>query len=88
MPAYFAAALSLFNFILASFCCRRATMIAALPKAGARGASAGVTEHRAGAENPSISFPLTVFAFTTFALYGRQSSFSWMVLLRFHLHGQ
>ena len=35
-------------------------------------------------QNPAVSAQMTVFAFTTFAFAAVESSFSWLILIRFH----
>lgn len=82
MPAYFAAALSLANFLWALF---------VLPETHTERtegrASRGVADIFIGIgralQNPAVQAQLTVFAFTTFAFTAVESSFSWLTILRF-----
>lgn len=81
-PAYFAAALALVNFIFALFLLpethhdREETQ----KKEGPFAAFAAVGR---AMRNPSIGAALTVFAFANFAFAAVESSFSWLVILRF-----
>ncbi len=83
MPAYFAATMSLLNFVWAFFM---------LPETHhdrttddvERGPLAAFRAMGKALHAPAIRAQLLVFAFTTFAFTAVESSFSWLVLLRFH----
>jgi len=89
MPAYFAALLALFNFSLAFFLLPESHHDRSPSEGRAQeGPLQALRNIGLALRNPAIGFPLTVFTFTTFAFTAVESSFSWMVLLRFHLYGQ
>ena len=85
MPAYAAALLSLANFCLAIFL---------LPETHHDRTATGHTADKGildvfpailrATQHPVYGPPLIVFAFTTFAFTAVESSFSWLVILRFH----
>ncbi|MCW3053642.1 MAG: Arabinose efflux permease [Chthonomonadales bacterium] len=86
-PALFAASLALVNFVLAYF-----LLPESLPnrnRAGApepgqrRGPLDGMRSIGTTLRNPSISPPMIVFAFTTFAFTAVETVFSWLIILRF-----
>jgi MFS family permease len=82
-PALFAAVMALANFVWAFFM---------LPESHS---DRSATQHRENPlevfpvilramRHPTVSAQLTVFAFFTFAFAAVESSFSWLILLRFH----
>ena len=81
MPAYTAAVLALLNFIWALF------MLPESHKERGTGEGKSVLavfpDIVKALRSPAISAQITVFTFTTFAFTAVESSFSWLVLLRF-----
>lgn len=85
MPAYCAAALSLVNFVMAVFL---------LPETNQHRKEAAAKTDKGMLDvfpsigralaNPLFGAQLAVFAFATFAFTAVESSFSWLVVLRFH----
>ena len=86
-PALFAAGLALVNFVLAYFLLpeslpnRNRT---GAPEPGKRGPLEGIRSIGKTIRDPAVSSQMTVFAFTTFAFAAVESSFSWLILIRFH----
>lgn len=83
MPAYFAAAMSLANFAWAFFMLPE-THHDRSTSDDERGPLAAFRAMARALHAPSIRAQLLVFAFTTFAFTAVESSFSWLVILRFN----
>ncbi|MCW3100851.1 MAG: Arabinose efflux permease [Chthonomonadaceae bacterium] len=83
-PALFAAGLAIVNFALAYFLLPEShTNRETTTDAGKRGPLEGIRNIGATLQNPSVSAPIAVFAVNTFAFTAVESSFSWLILLRF-----
>jgi len=84
-PALFAAGLALINFVLAYFLLPEShTNRETFTAASRRGPLEGMRGIGNTLQNPAVSSQMTVFAFTTFAFAAVESSFSWLILIRFH----
>jgi DHA1 family tetracycline resistance protein-like MFS transporter len=84
-PALFAAGLALANFVLAYFTLPESHLNRGVPtESGKRGPMEGIRSIVGTLRNPAVSAQMTVFAFTTFAFAAVESSFSWLILIRFH----
>jgi len=84
-PALFAAGLALLNFVLAYFLLPEShTNREAITESSRRGPMEGMRSIGKTLQNPAVSAQMTVFAFTTFAFAAVESSFSWLILIRFH----
>lgn len=81
-PAFFAAGLALVNFVFALFLLPEThhDRSETVKKEGPLAAFIAVGK---AMRNPTIGSALTVFAFATFAFAAVESSFSWLVILRF-----
>jgi DHA1 family tetracycline resistance protein-like MFS transporter len=82
MPAFFAAALSLLNFTWAFFMLPE-THTDRTPNQERGGMFGPFLAIGRALENPAIRAQLIVFGFVTFAFTAVESSFSWLVILRF-----
>lgn len=83
MPAFFAGGLSICNWIWAFFMLPEThtdRTVSSEPKGGLEAFKAMARAFH----NPAIRAQLLVFAFATFAFTAVESSFSWLVVLRFH----
>lgn len=84
-PALFASGLALLNFVLAYFLLPEShTNRESVVESGRKGPMEGMRSIGATLQNPAVSAQMTTFAFTTFAFAAVESSFSWLILLRFH----
>ncbi len=84
-PALFAAALALVNFCLAYFLLPESHTDRSTPtEAGKQGPMEGLRSIAKTLTNPSVSRQIAVYAFATFAFTAVESSFSWLVILRFN----
>ena len=84
-PALFAASLALVNFALAYFLLPESHLNREVPtEAGKRGLLDGLGSIVKTLENPAVSPPMIVFAFSTFAFTAVETAFSWLILIRFH----
>lgn len=82
-PALLAAILCLFNFIWAYFNLPESLKKEDRQVREARSVLDVFPTIAAAMRNPNVSAQLTVFAFTTFAFTAVESTFSWLILLRF-----
>jgi DHA1 family tetracycline resistance protein-like MFS transporter len=83
MPAYFAAILCILNFIWAIFALPE-THFDRTETSESRGPLDAFKAMAAALRNPDVSAELLVFTFGTFAFAAVESTFSWLVLLRFN----
>ncbi len=84
-PALFAASLALVNFVLAYFLLPESHLNRGVATdAGKRGPLEGLRSIGKMLQNPTVSPPMIVYAFTTFAFTAVETVFSWLIILRFH----
>ena len=83
-PALFAAGLALVNFAMAYFLLPESHLNREVAtEAGKRGPLEGLRSIGELLQHPTVRIPLTVFAISNFAFTAVESSFSWLILLRF-----
>ncbi len=82
-PAFFAALLCLINFISAYFLLPESNHDRTPKETIEKGLSDLLPSIWRSMRHPQVGAQLTVFAFTTFAFTAVESSFSWLILLRF-----